>query len=48
MPSEQFLGTNTLIVLGIVIARAFAALCAWLIALGIAIAALLATLASSV
>ena len=46
MPSKQFLKTNTLIVLGIVIVRVFMALYAWLIVLGIAVIVLLVTLAS--
>ena len=48
MPSKQFLGTNTLIVLRIVIARELAALYAWLIVLGMAVTVLLAILASLV
>jgi len=44
VPSEQFLGINSLMALGIAIAAAFTALYTWLIALGIAVVMLLAIL----
>jgi len=48
MPSEQFLGINSSMALGMAVAIVFIALCTWLIAPEIAVATLLAILITSI